>query len=151
VLFLVHRLLSPWWRRRQVPPKRRFLQEPHGVTTQKTPFFVRGILYTTARLCISAAGYNSSHLPQEPSYKILTTANTEPVELAVKQFILLAVFSRFPSIHSGEYLLSVMPASFQILTGSSILSFCGIWSRYWQNYTTEYLQSLLHTSFWCSV
>jgi hypothetical protein len=36
VLFLVHRFLSPWWRR-QVPPKRRFLQEPHGVTTQKTP------------------------------------------------------------------------------------------------------------------
>jgi hypothetical protein len=26
--------------RRQVPPKRRFLQEPHGVTTQKTPFFI---------------------------------------------------------------------------------------------------------------
>jgi hypothetical protein len=24
--------------RRHVPPKRRFLQEPHGVTTQKTPF-----------------------------------------------------------------------------------------------------------------
>jgi hypothetical protein len=23
----------------EVPPKRRFLQEPHGVTTQKTPFF----------------------------------------------------------------------------------------------------------------
>jgi hypothetical protein len=32
--------MSPWWRRRQVPPKRRFLQEPHGVTTQKTPFFI---------------------------------------------------------------------------------------------------------------
>jgi hypothetical protein len=28
-----------WWRR-QVPPKCRFLQEPHGVTTQKTPFFI---------------------------------------------------------------------------------------------------------------
>jgi hypothetical protein len=40
-LFLVHRFLSPWWRRRQVPPKRRFLQEPHGVTTQKTPFFLQ--------------------------------------------------------------------------------------------------------------
>jgi hypothetical protein len=26
--------------RRQVPPKRRFLQEPHGITTQKTPFFI---------------------------------------------------------------------------------------------------------------
>jgi hypothetical protein len=24
----------------RVPPKRRFLQEPHGVTTQKTPFFI---------------------------------------------------------------------------------------------------------------
>jgi hypothetical protein len=24
---------------RQVPPKRQFLQEPHGVTSQKTPFF----------------------------------------------------------------------------------------------------------------
>jgi hypothetical protein len=23
-----------------VPPKRRFLQEPHGITTQKTPFFI---------------------------------------------------------------------------------------------------------------
>jgi hypothetical protein len=32
--------LSPWWRRRQVPPKRRFLQEPHGVTSQKTQFFI---------------------------------------------------------------------------------------------------------------
>jgi hypothetical protein len=42
-LFLVHRFLSPWWRRRQVPPKRRFLQEPHGVTTQKTPFFISSI------------------------------------------------------------------------------------------------------------
>jgi hypothetical protein len=26
--------------RTEVPPKRRFLQEPHGVTTQKTPFFI---------------------------------------------------------------------------------------------------------------
>jgi hypothetical protein len=25
---------------RRNPPKRRFLQEPHGVTTQKTPFFI---------------------------------------------------------------------------------------------------------------
>jgi hypothetical protein len=40
VLFLVHRFLSPWWRRRQVPPKRRFLQELHGVTSQKTQFFI---------------------------------------------------------------------------------------------------------------
>jgi hypothetical protein len=38
--FLVHRFLSPWWRRRWVPPKRRFLQEPHGVISQQTSFFI---------------------------------------------------------------------------------------------------------------
>jgi hypothetical protein len=38
--FLVNRFLSPWWWRRQVTPKRRFLQEPHCVTSQKTPFFI---------------------------------------------------------------------------------------------------------------
>jgi hypothetical protein len=32
-----NRLLSPCWRRCYVPPKHRFLQEPHGVTSQKTP------------------------------------------------------------------------------------------------------------------
>jgi hypothetical protein len=37
---LVHRFLSPWWRRRRVLPERPFLQEPHGVTSQKIPFFL---------------------------------------------------------------------------------------------------------------
>jgi hypothetical protein len=31
---------NTWYFLRQVPPKRRFLQEPHGVTSQKTPFFI---------------------------------------------------------------------------------------------------------------
>jgi hypothetical protein len=44
VLFLVHRFLSPRWRRRQVPPKHRFLQEPHDVTSQKTPFFTVNVV-----------------------------------------------------------------------------------------------------------
>jgi hypothetical protein len=34
-------------RRRQVPPKRRFLQEPHGVTSQKTPFFSLRVVICT--------------------------------------------------------------------------------------------------------
>jgi hypothetical protein len=34
------RSLSLIFRHRHVPPKRRFLQEPHGVTSQKTPFFI---------------------------------------------------------------------------------------------------------------
>jgi hypothetical protein len=46
MLFLVHRLLSPWWWRRYFLPKHRFIQEPHGVTSQKTQFFRgRAILF----------------------------------------------------------------------------------------------------------
>jgi hypothetical protein len=36
----VYWFLSPWLWRRYVPPKRLFLQEPLGVTFQKTPFFI---------------------------------------------------------------------------------------------------------------
>jgi hypothetical protein len=32
-------------RGRQVPPKHRFLQEPHGVTSQRTPFFISMLGY----------------------------------------------------------------------------------------------------------
>jgi hypothetical protein len=39
-LFLAHQFLLPWWWRRYVPPKHRFLQESHGVTSQKTAFFI---------------------------------------------------------------------------------------------------------------
>jgi hypothetical protein len=49
VLLLVHRFLSPWWRRRQVPPRRRFLQEPHGVTSQKTTFFISCLVRRTSK------------------------------------------------------------------------------------------------------
>jgi hypothetical protein len=31
---------SSWWWRLSFPPKHRFLQEPHGVTFQKTAFFI---------------------------------------------------------------------------------------------------------------
>jgi hypothetical protein len=42
-----HWFLSPWWRRRWVPPKRRFLQEPHGVTSQKTRFCIVSAVKTS--------------------------------------------------------------------------------------------------------
>jgi hypothetical protein len=45
--------LSPWWRRRQVPTKRRFLQEPHGVTTQKTPFLIVTAVETSNLTCLT--------------------------------------------------------------------------------------------------
>jgi hypothetical protein len=45
---------SPWWRRRQLPPKRRFLQEPHSITTQKTPFFIFLLFVLSNNFIISA-------------------------------------------------------------------------------------------------
>jgi hypothetical protein len=50
-VFLVHWFLSPWWRRRYVTPKRRFLQEPHGVTSQKTQFFIVTAVKTPNLTC----------------------------------------------------------------------------------------------------
>jgi hypothetical protein len=47
MLFLVSRFLSPCWWRRYVHPKRRFLQEPHGLTSQKTTFFIVTALKTS--------------------------------------------------------------------------------------------------------
>jgi hypothetical protein len=49
--FLVHRFLSPWWRRRYVPPKLRLLQRPHSVTSQKTPFFRVALLLISFLSC----------------------------------------------------------------------------------------------------
>jgi hypothetical protein len=54
-------ILSPWWRRRQVPPKRRFLQEPHGVTTQKTPFLCISYL----DVLFSRTHYSISVVPEQ--------------------------------------------------------------------------------------
>jgi hypothetical protein len=34
------RIFQPWRWRRYVPPKRRFTQDPHGATSQKTAFFI---------------------------------------------------------------------------------------------------------------
>jgi hypothetical protein len=43
MLFPARRFLSPWWWRQSFPSKRRFLQEPHGLTFQNTTFFKRYI------------------------------------------------------------------------------------------------------------
>jgi hypothetical protein len=52
--------------RRQVPPKRRFLQEPHGVTTQKTPFFeVCLICDWFIKFCRSETGQKVKELEEE--------------------------------------------------------------------------------------
>jgi hypothetical protein len=40
MLFLAHWFFLPWWWRRYVPPKHGFLQEPHGITSQKMAFFI---------------------------------------------------------------------------------------------------------------
>jgi hypothetical protein len=60
---LIHRFLSPCWWRCYVPSKCLLLQEPHDVTSQKTPFFIVTAVKTTSltklySLYISKASYN---------------------------------------------------------------------------------------------
>jgi hypothetical protein len=58
-----------------VPPKRRFLQEPHGVTSQKTPFFNSLLEYFLLALpsklkdssSTSSANINSAYVAQNSS------------------------------------------------------------------------------------
>jgi hypothetical protein len=45
-------LLSPWWRRRYVPSKRQFLHGTHGVTSQKTAFFIISAVKTSSALLV---------------------------------------------------------------------------------------------------
>jgi hypothetical protein len=46
-LFLARRFLSSWWWRRYLHRKRPFLQQPHGVTSQKTAFFIATAVKTS--------------------------------------------------------------------------------------------------------
>jgi hypothetical protein len=61
----------------EVPPKRRFLQEPRGVTTQKTPFFIVTAVNTTnltfhgtARRYIPGAGALHTHCREDHKLNI---------------------------------------------------------------------------------
>jgi hypothetical protein len=45
LMFLACWFLSPWWRRWYVPLKRQFLQQPHGITSQKTAILIRNIIF----------------------------------------------------------------------------------------------------------
>jgi hypothetical protein len=67
-LFLVHRFLSLWWRRRYVPPKRRFLQEPHGLTSQNTTFFIVTAV-KTSNLTYMKQYLQPCNVPSVPPYK----------------------------------------------------------------------------------
>jgi hypothetical protein len=64
-----------------VPPKRRFLQEPHGVTSQKTPFFIVTAVKTSnltlsAKCCVCAIQANSFFI----LLGRLSVSNTETVK-----------------------------------------------------------------------
>jgi hypothetical protein len=46
-MFLARRFFSPWWWGRYDPPKHRFSQEPHGITSQETAFFIVTVVKTS--------------------------------------------------------------------------------------------------------
>jgi hypothetical protein len=65
-LSLAHRFLSPWWWRRYFPLKRRFLNEPQGVASNKTTFFIVIALETSnlTNWCMATARYQHKKEPR---------------------------------------------------------------------------------------
>jgi hypothetical protein len=58
--FLVHRFSLPWRWWRYFPPKHRWLQEPHGITSQKTAFFI--VTYAkSSKLTLSCRSWTLSY------------------------------------------------------------------------------------------
>jgi hypothetical protein len=53
--FLARWFLTTWWQRRYVPPKRWLLQQPHGVISQKTAFFIVTSMKTSDLQCLLIA------------------------------------------------------------------------------------------------
>jgi hypothetical protein len=93
-LFPVHRFLSRWWRRRYVPPKRRFLQEPNGVTPQKMPFFIVTAVKTSNLMNPELFPLITFH----DSPLIMKNAVVLNVSINARTFIFAAVW--LPSLHS---------------------------------------------------
>jgi hypothetical protein len=56
----------PGWIPAGVPPKRRFLQEPHSVTSQKTPFFIFTAVKTSNLTYYSISQKDYSLLSTDP-------------------------------------------------------------------------------------
>jgi hypothetical protein len=46
--------MSPWWWKPCVPPKRRFLQESHGVASQKTGFHLKIVIKCICNTILSS-------------------------------------------------------------------------------------------------
>jgi hypothetical protein len=55
--------------RTSFPPKRRFLQEPHGVTSQKTPFFIVTAV-KTSNLTFRFVVFRTPHYGQSPKAQL---------------------------------------------------------------------------------
>jgi hypothetical protein len=56
-----NRFLSPWWSIHYIPPKRRFLYEPHSVTSQKTAFFILLLRKAGVSIASTASSFLSEH------------------------------------------------------------------------------------------
>jgi hypothetical protein len=53
---------TPWWERRHVPLKHRFLQERHSVTSQKTVFFIVNAMKTSNFTCNIPSSKSHVHI-----------------------------------------------------------------------------------------
>jgi hypothetical protein len=80
LMFIVRWLFSPWRLWRYIPPKRRFLQEPHCVTSQKTALFNVINIYSIdgGHTLLRNVGSNNPHcaIPQKTAFFIVAAVKT---------------------------------------------------------------------------
>jgi hypothetical protein len=71
-----------------VPPKRRFLQEPHGVTSQKTPFFIVNAVKTSDLTFFEMGLYLCTRLHGVTSPKAVNLRSRFHMKLKQNKYIL---------------------------------------------------------------
>jgi hypothetical protein len=120
MLFLACWFFPPWWWRGYSAQKRRFLQEPHGITSQKTAFLHNSYLFqgtTYICVCMYACVHRHTHTDHHsPSLNKWSEAS-------------------FWSFHSiliqdwtcNKLLTDFMPVSWSVAGKSKIVSVC-VWT-----------------------
>jgi hypothetical protein len=116
ITFLARLFLLPWWWRRYVSPKRRFLQEPHGAKSRKTALFIVTALKTsdlTKQITFSvraAEKYHDSYFRFPEILLHIFFTNTHKCALVVDEYdCIYDVFNdRISSLGDNDWTIRVI-------------------------------------------
>jgi hypothetical protein len=109
-----YRLHLPWRRRRYVPLKRRFTQDLHGATSQKTAFFLR--LQLSVRYNLYEIKYHCTEAFTTRQHKqrslILCTTVYDPGSTLISGTLITNIFKTIPARSQTFTLLTITRVSY---------------------------------------